>query len=91
MKQSLKELGEKIPESKSILNIQDSAGRPRVEDKQPELLKAIIENALHGSAAHERRQDDNHSQHQVGRFCTATIRMQFNPNQLKSMIGKNSE
>ncbi|KAJ6634591.1 hypothetical protein Bhyg_13166 [Pseudolycoriella hygida] len=34
------------------------SGRPRMEEEQPYLLNAIIELALQGSAAHERRQDE---------------------------------
>lgn len=59
LKYSLNELKEKIPEASSFLNIRPAAGRPRVEDAQPELLKTIIDIAIHGSAAHERRRDES--------------------------------
>ena len=43
---------------KSTLRIRNEAGRPRLEDDQPLLLKAIVDIALYGSAAHEKRQSD---------------------------------
>lgn len=35
-----------------------NVGRPRIEENQPELLQTIINIALHGSAAHERRSEN---------------------------------
>ena len=45
---------------KSKLKIKDtgSAGRPRLEETQPLLLSEIVRIARHGSAAHEKRQDE---------------------------------
>lgn len=37
--------------SGNYLSFRNSPGRPRVEEQQPELLKAICDIALHGSAA----------------------------------------
>lgn len=34
------------------------SGRPRIEDDQPELLKTIVEIAIHGSAAHDKRREE---------------------------------
>lgn len=42
----------------NILKIRKQAGRPRVEEDQPELLKAICDIALYGSAAEEKRQNE---------------------------------
>lgn len=48
------------PNLKSKLKIKDSgsAGRPRLEETQPLLLSEIVRIARHGSAAHEKRQDE---------------------------------
>lgn len=46
------------PELRKRLNVRGKTGRPRIEYDQPFLLQAIIDLALHGSAAHERRRDD---------------------------------
>lgn len=46
------------PDLKNKLKVRNTIGRPRIEDDQPYLLQAIIELALLGSAAHERRRDD---------------------------------
>lgn len=48
------------PESANILKTRNRAGRPRLENSQPELLKAIIDIATYGSGAHERRRSDVH-------------------------------
>lgn len=45
--------------SGNYLSFRNSPGRPRVEEQQPELLKAICDIALHGSAAHEKRSDES--------------------------------
>lgn len=42
----------------AILQIRESKGRPRLEVDQPQLLKAMIEIAIHGSACHDKRQED---------------------------------
>ncbi|KAJ6646124.1 hypothetical protein Bhyg_01334, partial [Pseudolycoriella hygida] len=46
------------PNLKRKLKIRETVGRPRIEFDQPLLLTAIIDLALQGSAAHERRRDD---------------------------------
>lgn len=46
------------PESASILKTHNRVGRPRVEESQPELLKAIVDIATYGAGAHERRRSD---------------------------------
>ena len=38
--------------------MREKSGRPRLEIEQPDLLKAIVDIALYGSAAHEKRQSD---------------------------------
>ena len=40
------------------MKVQVKPGRPRLEEEQPLMLKTILEIALHGSAAHEKRQAD---------------------------------
>lgn len=42
-----------------VLGLQQTIGRPRLEEEQPELLKTIAEIALFGSAAHDRRRADD--------------------------------
>lgn len=54
----LNRLLEQQPEFRSALNIRKNPGRPRIEEDQPLLLKTIIDIAMHGSAAHEKRQSD---------------------------------
>ncbi|KAJ6639294.1 hypothetical protein Bhyg_12037 [Pseudolycoriella hygida] len=46
------------PTLNKSLKVRSVMGRPRMEKEQPYLLNAIIELALQGSAAHERRQDE---------------------------------
>lgn len=48
----------KNPELKEALKIRDKSGRPNLEIEQPELMKAIINIAIHGSAADEKRRSD---------------------------------
>lgn len=57
-KRNMEKVCEDIPELKAKLGIRSSIGKPRIEYDQPNLLSAIVELALHGSAAHERRRDD---------------------------------
>ncbi|GBN53966.1 hypothetical protein AVEN_77083-1 [Araneus ventricosus] len=52
-KKKLAELCEAHPHVKEALKIREKSGRPRLEEDQQELLKAIV-----GSAAHENRQGD---------------------------------
>lgn len=49
---------EENPALKDSLGGQLKAGRPRLEVKQPLLLQAIIDLAMHGSAAHEKRRSE---------------------------------
>lgn len=48
----------KNPDAQNILKVRPAAGRPLIEDSQPELLKIICDIAIHGSAAHDKRQAD---------------------------------
>lgn len=59
-KENLSKIIAAYPESASILKSRDRAGRPRVEDSQPELLKAIVDIATYGAGAHERRRSYIH-------------------------------
>ena len=49
---------ENNPELLCKLKIKPKSGRPSVTTGQPELLKSIVDIALHGCAAHEKRQAD---------------------------------
>jgi hypothetical protein len=49
---------EKNPSLRLELKIRAQPGRPRVESEQPMLLETIINIAIHGSAAHEKRRSD---------------------------------
>lgn len=42
----------------SILKVRESVGRPPLESDQPELLKAIVDIAIYGSATHDRRRTE---------------------------------
>lgn len=57
-KRALSDLVEKNPDIRTKLRIREDAGRPRVEADQPLLLKTIIDIAVHGSAADDRRRSD---------------------------------
>lgn len=46
------------PDLRRKLKVQSTIGRPRIDADQPYLLQAIIDLALQGLAAHERRRDD---------------------------------
>ena len=50
------DLCEKNPEVKELLKLREKSGRPRLDEDQPLLLQAIVDIALHGAPAHERRQ-----------------------------------
>ena len=45
-------------EFKSKLKVRDQAGKPRIETAQPFFLEAIVNIAMHGSAAQERRRNE---------------------------------
>ena len=57
-KAKLAKITEDNPDIKKALKLRDNPGRPRIEQDQPLLLKTIIEIAMYGSAAHEKRQSD---------------------------------
>lgn len=57
-KTNMKKACDENPSLKKKLKIRGANGRPRIECDQPHLLSAIVELALHGSAAHERRRDE---------------------------------
>lgn len=43
------------PEIAKVLNLRDEPGRSRIEESQPELLKTIVDLAMFGASAEERR------------------------------------
>ena len=43
---------------KEALKYRSKTGRPRIEDDHPLFLKAIVDIAMHGAAAHERRRSE---------------------------------
>jgi hypothetical protein len=56
-----REIGNLITQNPDIskkMRVFESPGRPRLEVDQPEILKAICDIALFGSAAHDRRQNE---------------------------------
>ena len=57
-RENLAKLCEKNPDLREALKLRGKTGRPTLEVDQPELLKAIVDIALHGSAAHEKRRSD---------------------------------
>lgn len=46
------------PDIAEILSKRPKPGRPRIEEKQPELLKAIVDIATYGAGADERRRSE---------------------------------
>lgn len=52
------DLVEEYPVLKKKLKLRDSAGKPRLEIDQPQLLQTIVDIATYGSAAHNRRQNE---------------------------------
>ena len=46
------------PKVKEALKLRGKSGHPRIEIDQPLFLKAIVDIALHESAAHEKRRSD---------------------------------
>lgn len=54
----LEELKEKHPEAAQLLEKRPKPGRPRIEEEAPELHKTIMDIALHGSEADERRRSN---------------------------------
>jgi len=46
------------PEVASVLSKRNKNGRPRVEEQQPELLKAVVDIAMHGCGADEKRRSE---------------------------------
>ena len=54
----LAKLCETNTDIQTVLSIRNKPGKPRLEVDQPLLLKAIIDIAVRGSAAHEKRQAD---------------------------------
>lgn len=54
----LQELEESNPDVSGLLRKRPKPGRPRIEDKQPELLKTIVDIATYGSGADQRRRSD---------------------------------
>jgi len=57
-KQKLASLLSEKPELRTALNVRSCTGRPRIEQDQPMLLRAIVDIAMYGSASHEKRQSD---------------------------------
>lgn len=57
-KRILNEVLAENPELRKKIKIREVLGRPRIEDEQPQLLQAIINIAMHGSASHQRRRSE---------------------------------
>lgn len=56
--QALQKITEKFPETKSLLQLKETVGRPRIETEQPGLLQAIVDIASYGSSTDERRRSE---------------------------------
>lgn len=59
MKRKLEDICHENPEIKKKLSLRDSVGRPSLENDQPLLLKTIVDIALFGSAADDRRRTES--------------------------------
>jgi hypothetical protein len=57
-KRLLNDLKESNPEIAQLLSKRPKPGRPRAEEDQPELLKAIVDIATYGAGADERRRSE---------------------------------
>lgn len=64
------------PEIGVRLRKRSHGGRPRLEEDQPELLKAIVEIAMYGSGADERRRSDTIRTVQTLDDLTAELKLQ---------------
>lgn len=51
----LQQIAAENPDLKAKLKMKNRSGRPAITDEQPNILDAIVNIAMHGSAAHERR------------------------------------
>ena len=58
VRNKLESAKEKNPELAAILKSKKGPGKPRIEDKQPDLLKTIVDLVTCGSAADGRRRTD---------------------------------
>jgi hypothetical protein len=54
-KATLQQIVSENPDLESKIKLKSRPGRPAITDEQPNILDAIINIAMHGSAAHERR------------------------------------
>lgn len=59
-KKSMQNLIAHIPAAKNHLRAHCSAGRPPLEERQSDLLKTIVDIAMYGSAAEEKRHDERY-------------------------------
>lgn len=57
-KHYLEELRWTNPEIAAVFSKRQKPGRPRIEENQPELLKAIVDIATYGAGADERRRSE---------------------------------
>lgn len=57
-KEDLKKIFDMHPDAAKLVKLRTDFGRPRIEETQPLLLQVIADIAIHGSAAHEKRQSD---------------------------------
>lgn len=57
-KAALEKASIECPQLKNKMHVRDNPYRPRLEVDMPHLLMTIMDLALHGSAAHERRRED---------------------------------
>ncbi len=57
-KQAVEKICNTFPEANAILKIRNKIGRPTVEENQPLLHQTILDIAMHGSGADERRRSE---------------------------------
>jgi len=59
-RQAIAEACARDDELKKKMRIRNKTGRPALEEDQPELMRAIVNIAIHGCAAHEKRRSDTY-------------------------------
>lgn len=58
IKSKIKAVCRDSPSAANLLMVRSAPGRPRLEEQQPELLKAIVDLAMFGASAEERRRSE---------------------------------
>ncbi|KAJ8880974.1 hypothetical protein PR048_017447 [Dryococelus australis] len=78
-KQKIIELYSKIPDAAKSLSPRAGPGRPRLEEEQSELLKAVVDLAMFGASAEERRRCEIvRTVHMLSQLTDKLIELGFN-------------